>query len=166
MEKSTKNIYGLAGPRAFGTALALTLGLAWAGAYLDACNSSTAPVVEADPNAEIVILAPTGGERITIGDTLRIKWKIQGKGIDEVNAVNIELSPDSGRTWVELLTKSIGIDDPLWRNYPWPVLNQVVRLGVPFNLANNDKVLLKIMQYSTSDTNKIATTKKPFSIVP
>ena len=138
--------------------------LTLAGHLMTGCETN--PVVPtSDPNDEILITSPVGGESITIGDTLRIKWKLQGKGLTEVNAVNIELSPDSGKTWVGLLKKSVSIDDPLWGNYPWAVLNEVLRLGVTYSLENNSKILLKVMQYSTADTNKIAITKKTFSIL-
>lgn len=130
---------------------------------LAGCDSnSTAPVT--DPNAEIAILYPVGGEHVFIGDILRIKWKAQGLGLEEINAVNIELSPDSGKTWVGLLTKSIGTSDTLWGEFPWTIPSEVKKLGVTYPLSDNANIFLKIMQYSTADKNKIVVTKKPFTI--
>ena len=143
----------------------LGLGCILGGRLLVGCEtSSTTP--ETDPNAEIIILSPVGGERFVIGDTLRVKWKVQGKGLAEVNAVNIDLSPDSGKTWVGLRSKSIAVFDSTWGSFPWPIPSEIMRLGVTYSLANNTRLRLKIMQYSTADTNKIAVTRKTFSIVP
>lgn len=139
--------------------MALTL----LGQLLTSCESSpTSPAT--DPNAEIVILAPVGGESFFVGDSLKVKWKTQGKGIEEVNAVNIELSPDSGKTWVGLLNRSIGVDDARWGNFSWPIPGEITRLGVTYSLVGSAKIHIKVMQYSTADTNKIAITRKPFAI--
>ncbi|HKP97175.1 MAG TPA: hypothetical protein VJ385_15605 [Fibrobacteria bacterium] len=143
--------------------MGVALSLAAAGTFLAACDSkSTEP--QTDPNDEIVIQSPRGGEAFRVGDTLRVKWTLQGKGLTEVNAVNISLSPDSGKTWVGLLKKSIGLDDSLWGNYPWAIPVAVTHLGTTYDLPASKGLFLQIMQYSTADTNKIAVTKKPFTV--
>lgn len=139
------------------------LGLALGGLCLAGCNDSpTAPVT--DPNAEIAILSPKGGERFAIGDSLRISWKVQGKGLYEIDAVNIEPSPDSGKTWVPLLNKSIGVADPAWGKFAWKIESEIPVKGAPYVLSGDDQAFLRIMQYSTGDPNKIAKTAKPFTL--
>jgi hypothetical protein len=127
-----------------------------------ACDSGTSAPA-ADPDAELLLLAPIGGEKLFIGDTLRVEWALQGKGIDEINAVNILLSPDSGTTWINL-TPSITPANPKWAKFPWPVEKEIVHLGISYPLENNAKILFKIMQYSTADANKIAVTKKTLTV--
>ena len=102
-------------------------GMILTGQSFISCQSSpAAPVDIVDPNAEISILAPKGGETFSIGDTLWVKWKLVGKGVDEVNAVNIQLSPDSGKTWIELFAKSIPLGDAKWGNAPWKILPELL----------------------------------------
>lgn len=135
-------------------ALATALG----GLVLTGCDSTDSGP-EGDPNAEIVITSPRGGETFHVGDTLRVKWKAQGKGLTEVDAVNIEVSPDSGKTWLTVLTRSIGTRDANWGNYPWAIPATLERLAIVYTLTGNAKCMIKIMQYSTGDPNKIASTK-------
>lgn len=139
------------------------LGFILACLLLNACGSdSTGPTV--DPDAHIVLLAPSGGERFKVGQAIRVRWKTQGKGDEEVTAANIFLSPDSGQTWIGLLKGSIGREDPLWGDYAWTVPPALVNLGVTWDFARNDRVLLKVMQYATGDAKKTAVTPKAFSI--
>ena len=141
----------------------IALGVTLCGQSLIGCGTSPAGPAT-DPNAQIAIQSPTGGERFFIGDSLRVKWKAQGKGLDEVNAVNIELSPDSGKTWVGMVTRSIGVEDPHWGNFAWAIPAEVKHLGVTYTLMDDSKLLLRIMQYATTDPDKIAVTQKTFSI--
>ncbi|MDB5048610.1 MAG: hypothetical protein JWO30_1681 [Fibrobacteres bacterium] len=144
---------------------AIVIGALLAGQNMIACNDSN-PVSEVtDPNAQIVIEYPRGGETFTVGDTLRIQWKTQGLGLTDVNAVNIEISPDSGKTWATILGRSVAVGDLAWGNYAWKIQDSVTKLGVAYSLVDNSKLRLKISQYSTADTNKIATMKKTFSVV-
>lgn len=140
------------------------LGISILGLFLTACNKSPSEPA-ADPNAEIVILSPAGGEKLKVGSTFTIKWKTQGKGLEEVNAVNIELSPDSGITWKGLLTSSISMSNTSEGKYDWVVPGEINIKGVIYPLTGKTNLLLKVMQYSTSDNNKIAISKKTFSIV-
>ena len=153
-------------PRLFSRALSLIpmVGLLGLSLALWECDSSTATEAT-EPNAEIAILSPIPGESYQVGSELPIKWRAVGKGLDEVNAVNIELSPDSGKTWLGLLDKSIGTGDPAWGVYPWPIPADIRIAGVARALSGNTKVRIRISQYSTSDPNKIVVSPKTFSIV-
>jgi hypothetical protein len=143
--------------------LIVGLGIIMGCHFLAACDSPTS-APETDPNAQIVLLSPVGGERYKVGETVHVKWKTQGKGDEEISSANILVSPDSGKTWIGLLRGSIGVDDPLWGDYAWTVKREMVHLGVTWDLSGNTRVMLKVMQYSTADANKIAVTKKPLSI--
>ena len=128
-----------------------------------ACDSApTQPVT--DPDSEIAILSPKAGERYGVGETVHVKWKTQGKGVDEVNAVNIEVSPDSGKSWAGLLDRSIGVTDPRWGDFPWTVPAQIQILGAAYPIAGNNRMRIRVMQYSTSDPNKRTVTPYTFAI--
>jgi hypothetical protein len=131
---------------------------------LTACEKAATEPDDTDPNAQIVIQSPKGGEKFKVGQTVKIAWSVKGKGLTEVDAVNIEVSPDSGKTWMTLLTRSIGVNDPAWGNYSWTVPVSLEKLGVTYPLAANCKV--KIMQYGTGDPNKIAVLKSTFAVSP
>lgn len=133
------------------------------GQFLIGCDDSPASP-PTDPDAQIVLTSPKGGETFKVGTTVRIKWKLQGKGLDEVDGVNIEVSPDSGRSWVGLVNRSIGPDDSSWGDFGWPVPASLVHLGKAYALAGNSQLMARVMQYSTGDSNKIAVTRKPFSV--
>ena len=139
-------------------------GLVLLGLLLANCGSDSPTEAPADPNAQIVITSPLPGDVFYTGDSLRIKWKLQGNGLTDINSANIELSPDSGKTWIGLLNKSIGLDDPRWGNYAWLIPTDITHLGKTVSLSNDNVVLLKVMQYSTSDSNKIAILKLPITI--
>lgn len=131
---------------------------------LAACDSGTSTQPVTDPDAELLLLAPVGGEKLFIGDTLTVKWALQGHGVDEVNAVNVLLSPDSGATWINLTPSITPADLLIWTKFPWPVKESITHLGITHPLKDNAKILFKIMQYSTADANKIAVTKKTLTI--
>src|SRR5688500_9836527 len=81
----------------------LVAGLGLAGQLLTGrTEAPTSP--PGNPEAQIILQSPSGGETIAVGGILHIRWKLQGKGLEEINAVNIEVSPDSGKTWIGLLT--------------------------------------------------------------
>ncbi len=142
----------------FGTTL-------FTGQILIACDNSSGPGEAVDPKAQIIIQYPKGGETFKVGDVVDIKWTTQGEGVTDVNAVNIEVSPDSGRTWATLLGRSVSLEDDYWGKYPWTVPESVTKLGVSYPMAGNAGLRIKISQYVTADTNKIAVMKKPFSVV-
>lgn len=133
-----------------------------AGQLLTGCGEeTTSPPV--DPDAQIVIVSPSGGETVKVGSILPIRWKLQGKGLEEVNAVNIEVSPDSGRNWIGLLRKSIALADPDWGDYRWTVPATLIKQGETYPLAGRTQVLLRVMQY-TPKPDQIAVLSKPLAI--
>src|SRR6476659_4038155 len=66
--------------------------LAVTGPFLIACGEDTTG--PNNPNAEVVLLSPQGSETYHVGDSLQIRWKAQGKGLEEISSVVVSLSPD------------------------------------------------------------------------
>jgi hypothetical protein len=126
------------------------------------CAKPTAP-----DNSEIVLLTPKGGETFHVGDTLRVTWKVQGKGLTDITAVDIELSPDNGKTWgLYLSVSSIFPGTAQWENFSWKIPSTFDFVGTTINLANDSQCLLRVEQYNTSDPNQISVTKTAFTILP
>ncbi len=116
---------------------------------ISGCNSSaTGPTGPAD-TSEILLVFPKGGESFKIGSTLIVKWTEQGQGKTDVNAVDIQLSPDDGKTWINLNQRSITPVDAQWENFSWLIPDTVnyLRTG-KFALANNAKCRIKVDEYT------------------
>ena len=133
---------------------------------LSGCTSPTAST--ATDNSEIVLLSPKGGETFHVGDSLKVTWKVQGLGLTNITAVDVELSPDNGKTWGIYLNSfsSISPNSPQWENFSWKITNTFDKGGTIINLANDSQCLLRVEQYSTSDPNQISVTKTQFTILP
>ena len=134
---------------------------------LSGCTSPTTRSSAAD-SSEIVLLSPKGGETFHVGDSLKVTWKVQGPGLTDINAVDVELSPDNGKTWGLYLNSfsSIFTNSPQWENFSWKITNTFDKGGTIINLANDSQCLLRVEQYSTSDPNQISVTKTQFTILP
>lgn len=132
-------------------------------AILGGCsNPAEAPV----DNSEIVLLTPKGGETFHVGDSLKVTWKLQGNGSKDIIAVDVELSPDNGKTWGPLTVSSIYPTDAQWANFSLKIPGTINFFGDTYTLTNNSQCLLHVMQYSTLNPNLISTTKTAFSIIP
>jgi hypothetical protein len=126
------------------------------------CSKSTnGPAVD---NREIVLRSPAGGETFHVGDTLKVTWKVQGQGLTDVTAVDIELSPDNGKTWGLYL--DAGSLSPSTGNFSWKIPATFNKGGTIFTLSNDSLCLVRVEQYSPSDTNLISTTRRTFTILP
>lgn len=95
---------------------------------------------------------------------MRVKWKLLGKGFGEINSVTLHISPFKGSGWANMLQRSISLEDEEWGDFSWTIPDSVMIAGKAYSLANRAEVHVKVMQYSTADTNKIAITRNPFSI--
>jgi len=143
----------------------LGLFLLIAGPLLIACNGSGTGPAE-DPNAQLVLLEPLGGETYHLGDSLHVRWKAQGKGLDEISSVTIALSPDSGTTWISLKNGSVGTEDVQWGDLVWKIPATLSARGMDFDLAGRTHVLVRVQNYQNdADPNQRAVTPKPISIV-
>jgi hypothetical protein len=66
----------------------------------------------------VTVLAPNGGEKYTVGDTVRIHWNTDGV----VNSVGIQVSLDSGKSMIPVTrTESIELGEKAWGDYAWVI---------------------------------------------
>jgi hypothetical protein len=132
---------------------------------LGSCSSPTKAPVD---TSEIVLLTPKGGEKFHVGDSLKVTWKLQGNGANDINAVDVELSPDNGKTWGIFISQSaILTGTAQWENFSYKIPSSYDYLGIKtFIMANDSQCLVRVEQYSTNDPNLISTTKTPFTILP
>ena len=140
-------------------------GLLAAGAVLVGCpaEENAGP----DSNALITLTSPKGGETFKIGDTLWITWTTRD-ATDPVEAVDPLISPDSGKTWINMRSSgSIPMNSPSWGRWGWQVKDTVTHVSsqTKYPLAGNAKVFVKVQQYQSSDPLKISVTPKPITIV-
>jgi hypothetical protein len=137
-----------------------------AGQLLTACGDDTSGPAP-DPNAQLVLLEPHGGEIYHVGDSLHVRWKARGKGLDEISSVTVSLSPDSGATWASLKSGSIAVEDAQWGDFGWKIPSQVMLKGVATALAGRTKILVRVQDYvDVSDPEKAAITPESISIQP
>lgn len=148
---------------AFGAAMAFAATSAFL--FISGCNSSATGPTGPTDTSEILLVYPKGGESFKIGSTLTVKWTEQGQGKINVNAVDVLFSPDAGKTWIYLNTRSIKPGDAQWENFAWVIPDA---LNDPssgqFALANNAKCRIKVDQYT--DPSSIFETSKDFTITP
>jgi hypothetical protein len=133
---------------------------------LTACGEESAGPA-GDPDAQLILLEPTGGETFHVGDSLKVRWKAQGKGLEEISSVAITLSPDSGQTWLYLLNGSIAPSDGEWGAFGWKIPDAIAGRGENFELSGNTRILVRVQDYqNTSDPHKTAVTPKPIAVKP
>ena len=133
--------------------------------FLAACDKASPSGPISDPDAELVLMEPTGGETFLVGDSLRVRWKIQGKGLEEINGINVELSPDSGGFWVPLMGGSIPVQPGVISGeFHWKIPPTLLHLGIEYDLTGDAQILLRVKQYQTGDKNKISVTGKTINI--
>jgi hypothetical protein len=138
-------------------ALAMVAGLAFLG-----CQKSDSPTGAVDANARITLVSPVGGEKLKVGETVMVKWTVKADQVDPITAVDLMVSPDSGKTWGYIRTGSVADDVPTWGNYPWIVSAKTV--GTPsLNLAGA-ACLFRVMKYATDKPELMAVSKSTFTI--
>jgi hypothetical protein len=140
---------------------ALLSGALLTGAALSGCSGDEA-AGPAD-TGKISLVTPKGGESYTVGDTLWVKWTVKDDP-DPVDAVDVMLSPDDGKSWGFLRSGSIGTASPLWGNFGWSIKDSIEIGAVKHGLAGNTSVRIRVMQYSTDEADKIATTASAITI--
>jgi hypothetical protein len=129
----------------------------------NACDS-TEPQSCADALTDklITLTSPTCGQSYKVGSTMNVRWTVK----DDPNApdaVDLQLSTDSGQSWGFLVTASIPDNSNTWGNYPWVVKDSLLISGVKVGLVGK-KALVRVMQYTTEDPKKISTMVDPITI--
>jgi hypothetical protein len=144
--------------RSFLSFIPVAAPLVLAGLFLARCSEP-----EADSNAcpddstQILLTAPKGGETFHVGDSLRVKWKLCNAGPNEINAVDLLLSPDSGGTWCYMRVNSMPLGDAHFGDYAWKIPDSIGLQGEWFQLKNNARCRIRVEQYSTSDPKQRST---------
>lgn len=122
---------------------------------LAACSDEESPAGPSEnPNALITLSSPKGGETYRIGDTVWVEWTVKDVA-NPVDAVDPMLSADSGKNWVNLKSASIAVGTLSWGRWGWKVPDSVRSSTGYIRLAGRS-VKLKVEQYSTSDSLKMA----------
>lgn len=137
------------------TAAALIL----AGLPLSECSEpESAPSASCpDDSTQIVLTSPMGGETFAVGDSLRVRWKLCNSGPDEINAVDMLITPDDGATWCYMRVNSLPIGDKRFGDYAWKIPDSVELQGEKFGMKNNSKCRVRVEQYSTGDPRQRST---------
>jgi hypothetical protein len=69
-------------------------------------------------NTGMTVLAPNGGERFQVGQTIRIRWRMDTLG----QAVLLYISPDDGQAWFVINSQhAVFLVDSNWGNYGWTI---------------------------------------------
>jgi hypothetical protein len=137
-------------------AAALLAGLA---AYsFTACDSTDSPA----STGLITLTSPKGGETFVMGETVHIKWTVK---VDDKapNAVDPQLSLDTGKTWLNIRSGSIPDNSILWGDFPWLVDSVKVSGTAKVSLAGK-AVLVRVIQYNTLDPKQISALTKLITI--
>jgi hypothetical protein len=94
----------------------------------------------------IAVTAPNGGEHVSIGDTLAIRWEADSL----VTSVGIQISLDSGLTWHAVTRrKSVQRTDADWGDYKWPIPDTLDGA----NLATG-KAMISVYDYFGADRDR------------
>jgi len=81
-----------------------------------------------EPNASILhVIAPNGGDSLTVGDTVLVRWTAIPNRVD---GVVLEVSPDAGESWGEIAPRAIYFSDSAWGRYPWIVPSSLGELSL------------------------------------
>jgi hypothetical protein len=120
----------------------------------DSLKASVSGKFKIEDTVFIRLTNPLGGESFEVGDTLPITWTAKEDPNDPILAVDVLLSPDSGKTWGFLRSGSIAPGSPIWGRFPWVVMDSIRILGGKTNLVGNPGVCLRVEEYSTQDPKK------------
>lgn len=118
---------------------------------VDPLKTSVSGLFKIEDSVSIRLTHPLGGESFKVGDTLYFSWTVKGDVPDPVYAVDVRISPDSGKTWGFLKSSSITSDSPNWGRFPWIVRDSIVIQGNKTNIVGNPGVCFRVEQYSSTD---------------
>jgi|GEM_PF-5859090 len=103
----------------------------------------------------ISVLHPNGGESFHVGDTLRAQWETDGL----ITSVGIQLSIDSGKTWIPVTRRSsVNVGQAGWGDYPWAIPDSLDGRSLVTTQA-----LLSVYDYFGTDRDR---SNKVFAILP
>ncbi len=121
-----------------------------------------------------LLLYPNGGERLAVGQKVRIVWESQ----DSTSFRNcvVKISPNGGRAWVPVTEdRVISLGDADWGQLEWTVPDTLVSASGKLVPISSVRCLMRVMEYGTSSvydqSDSIfaisdATSAKEFGILP
>jgi hypothetical protein len=126
-------------------------------------------VAASTPNdsQKILLTYPNNGESFHVGDTVTVQWNCT----TDIPAVDIEFSPDTGKTWIFVNLSSIMYDDAVsWRHYQWIIPDTIssAMAGMPgqdFPLAGNSACYIRVEQYAPTSPSQISVCAKALTIL-
>jgi hypothetical protein len=69
-------------------------------------------------NTGMTVLAPNGGERFRVGQSVRIRWRMDSLG----QAALLYISPDDGQAWFVINSlRAVFLADSNWGDYGWTI---------------------------------------------
>jgi hypothetical protein len=106
---------------------------------------------------QLTLLAPLGGQSFEVGQVLTVRWS----GLTSVGGIGIEMSPDGGSNWFDIVGHGIPTSDPDWGTYRWTIPATV---GSGVSTVSSD-ALIRIYKYT--DRNGVNdVSPSPVTIVP
>ncbi|MDB5105922.1 MAG: hypothetical protein JWP91_3611 [Fibrobacteres bacterium] len=134
--------------------------LAGMSAYsLIACDSDKGT---ASSGAMVTLTSPKGGETFKVGDSLRVKWSVKDVA-DAPDAMDVELSPDGGKSWGYIHSGSISNTMLIWGNYAWAVKDSLLINGAKVGLIGK-QALIRVKPYVNPQPATTATLSTAINI--
>lgn len=118
---------------------------------LDSLKITTSVKFQIEDTVFLRLTYPLGGETFRVGDTARITWITKFDDNLPVEAVDVKISPDSGKTWANFRASSITTNDPGWRRFPWIVTDSITIRGQKLNIVGNPGVCIRVEEYTSMD---------------
>jgi hypothetical protein len=96
----------------------------------------------------ITVIAPDGGEKYMIGDTMHIRWIADSL---QINNVDVFVSFNDGLDWNPVnVVSSIRRTDPEWGNYAWTIPDSLHLLDNNVSVVS-DRCLVRVSKYAYVD---------------
>lgn len=128
-----------------------------------ACNESA---TEPKATGRITFTSPAKGAALKVGDSLRVRWITKDDADDPFTSVQILLSNDDGKTFYQLINKSVKPGAPEWEKVAWLITDSLeYKTGSKIKVSGCAACRVKVMEYSTADPEKIAVSEA-FSVNP
>jgi hypothetical protein len=89
---------------------------------------------------QLTLLDPLGGATYEVGQVLTVRWS----GLTSGGGIGIEMSPDGGSNWYDIVGHGIPTSDPDWGTYRWTIPATV---GSSVSTVSTN-VLVRIYKYT------------------
>jgi hypothetical protein len=137
-------------------------------AALAACLLSGCDESPSEPAAtgRITFTSPAKGAALKVGDSLRVRWITKDDVNDPFTSVQVLLSNDDGKTFYQLINKSVKPGTAEWEKVAWLIADSLeYKSGSKIKVSGCTACRVKVMEYSTADPEKIAVSEA-FTVNP